>query len=100
MADDDERFLLQVTWLRDDVGNLIANKLSGTEHSLEDTDGVIYFSDLAMGSPYEAIMVHAADDVHLTKLHRIELTFEDMRIVLERTKERATIGDRAEYEDE
>lgn len=101
MADGDERFRLQMRWLRDEEGNLITDTLYGSDNDpedREDIDGIIYFSDLEMGSPYDAIMVHAADDVHESKLHRIELTFEDVWIALERTEEPATIGDRAEEE--
>lgn len=98
MADDDERFRLKMTWLRDEKGNLIAHELGKSDDPLEDIDGVIYFSDLVMGSPYDAIMVQAASDVHDTSLRRIEVTFEDVCIVLERTEERATLGDRADEE--
>lgn len=97
---DDERFQLKMTWLRDEQGNLIANQSGNSDDSLEDVEGFLYFSDLVMGSPYDAILVQAAADVHNTALRRIELTFEDVCIVLERTEEPATLGDRAEVEEE
>ena len=96
MADNDERFRLQMIWLRDDQGNLIAEARNGNDSALEDLDGVIYFSDLETGSPHDAILLLAAEDIHNTTLRRVELTFLDMRIVLERTDEPATLGDRAQ----
>jgi hypothetical protein len=96
LADNDERFRLQMIWLRDEDGNVIADARNGNDSALEDLDGVIYFSDLETGSPHDAILLLAAEDIHNTTLHRIELTFADVRIVLERTDEPATIGDRVQ----
>jgi hypothetical protein len=99
MAEDNERFRLQMKWLRDEEGNVIAKTSTGDDNSLEDIediDGVLYFSDLVVGSPYDAILILAADDVHDSTLLRIELTFSDVQIVLERTDEPATLGDRAQ----
>jgi hypothetical protein len=100
LAEENERFRLRMTWLRDEDGNLIASNVGDEEDAPEDIDGVIYFSDLQIGSPHDAILVLAAEDVHDTPLRRIELTFEDVHIVLERTEDPATLGDRAIAEQE